>query len=115
MSREQATILRARGAIRRILRREHGGGRVAWLDLQKTMEELRPSRLLHRAMELAEEFECSRPNPATFKYIVSTKVVKAAGQRVLCIMHDTIMFTTAGQLRWTAEERDQIVVAGGSA
>lgn len=59
---EQSTIWRARGAMRS-LRKEFELGRQCWLDRQKTMEELRPSRLLHRAFGVISEFEKGHAEP----------------------------------------------------
>ena len=38
-------------------------GKLAWLDVKKTKEETRPSRLMHRARDIIESFEKAKSDP----------------------------------------------------
>lgn len=107
---EQSTFWRARGAMRS-LRKEFEPSRQCWPDRQKTMEELRPARLLHKAFDVISEFEKGQAQLEQLEKVMSFKVIKCAGTRVAYILHGDLRFTVAGVSKWTSEERDQILAA----
>lgn len=92
-------------------RKEFELGRQCWLDRQKTMEELRQSRLLHKAFEVISEFEQGPAQPQHLEQLLRSKVIKCAGTRVAYILHRDLRLTVAGMNKWTSEEREQIHAA----
>lgn len=85
-----------------------GGGRRAWLDVQKTRDELRPARAVHRIAECLEEFEAEKPEEQRARIVkeMATKSVRAEAQRMCIFRSNGVAWTPAGRDRYTEEQRD---------
>lgn len=90
----------------RELKKSYEEGRNVWLDIQKSRDQLRPSRMTHRACEVFEDFERSRPDAMTVEKLLASKTTKVGGNRVAFVLDNTIRFTIWAMTRYSNEQLD---------
>lgn len=110
LSHEQTTIWRACRAIRN-LQKEYEATRQVWCDRQKSPEELKPARMLHRMCEIATDLEKAKRLPQQLDKVMSTKVLKCDGSRVAFILNGELQFTVLGLAKWSQEQRGLLAAA----
>lgn len=90
----------------RELKNSYEEGRNVWLDIQKSRDQLRPSRMTHRACEVIEDFERARPDAMTVEKLLASKTIKVGGNRVAFVLDNTIRFTVWAMARYSHEQLD---------
>ena len=99
-----ASLQRAKLGVRRAAR-QFEPGRTAWLDVQKSEVELRPSRVLQTLLLYLTDLEADRPQPKVLEKRLPARTI-CEGDIVLCrVAGERVRWSAAGMLRWDAGTR----------
>lgn len=75
------------------LTKSYEEGSAVWLDIQKSCEELKPARKIHRSRKVLCDFETSMPEPLTVEKLRAGKTIKVGGHRAASVLDGTLRFT----------------------
>lgn len=103
---DATTVDRLRAACR-AARVTYGGDRFVWCDVQRTPEELRPAKLVHRVAEVLADFEKGKQDGGLqVEKHMYTKTVTLGGDRVAYILAGKLRFCGPLPDRYSQEDID---------
>ena len=101
---EAGTLTKAKWAVSSLAKRLHGD-KPAWLDAKKTKMELRPARMVHRACEVLQSFEDSKPDKVILTKNMVDKKILRSGVAIGASRYGKWVWTSAAEQLYTNEQR----------
>ena len=98
-------LRRARLTVRTLRKTFEGAANSAWLDVKKTREQLKPSRIVHRIAAFLEDNEATRPQPCNIEKNLMYKNVKRDGEKIGSVHYGLWRWTAAGEAAYDQSVR----------
>jgi hypothetical protein len=86
--------------------------RIAWLDVAKTRDELKPTRVIHRSTELLQDFLATKPAqepPINLEKDIPGKRIKLNGNILAYTLRGELKFTQLAKSTFTRDELDMAI------
>ena len=100
IAKDPGTIQKARRMLwSQPIRYDNAAGNV-WCDVERTFQEKRPARLIHKAGDQLTLVEASRQDKRAIEKVMSGKQIKAGADVVAFSLHGELVWTLFGQSRY---------------